>query len=661
MAETTLPSFAPGTLDARIDDPTLAAAVAADPRARRRGALERAPPRARHDALVGRPGGPGEDRQPPRLARPARRLQRPDPGPRGLRRGDPRRRLHDGDRGRDGRQQPGPGGDRHRLRRRRGLAGDPRPRLDRPGGRRGRLGGPRPARAPCSSSATKSGTTTETLAFQADAWERIHDALAGARRALRVAGRASWSPSRTPASRSPRSPTRTTMRGVFLNPESVGGRYSALSYVGLVPGVAGRRRPRPVPGRRRRDARAAAWRPTRRQPRRRPRRDARGAGAGRPRQADLRRRPGDRPRSAPGWSSSSPRAPASSGPASCRSTASRSARPAPYGADRVFVRIALDGAEPPAAAAGRHAGRRAARRARPRPATRSSASSCPTRSTWPASSSAGRSRPRSPAIVLGVNPFDEPNVTESKENTKRVLEELRAPRQLPRTRSRSRPATGIALYGDTPLRLTAGDGTRRRRAAPPPRARAARRLPGHRRLRRPDGRARRRRSTGSGPACATRPAARRPAASGRATSTRPASSTRAAPPIGWFLQLTADHPADLPGPRASRTRSASSSTPRRAATWRRSRPTTCRSSASTSAPTSTPGWPPSTPPSRPPFVSSAQPFARADVRSSRQEERRCASASSASAGWAPTWSAASSATATRSSPSTGRRRRRARS
>ena len=29
MAETTLPSFAPGTLDARIDDPTLAAAVAA--------------------------------------------------------------------------------------------------------------------------------------------------------------------------------------------------------------------------------------------------------------------------------------------------------------------------------------------------------------------------------------------------------------------------------------------------------------------------------------------------------------------------------------------------------------------------------------------------------------------------------------------------------
>ena len=29
MAETTLPSFTPGTLDARIDDPTLAASVAA--------------------------------------------------------------------------------------------------------------------------------------------------------------------------------------------------------------------------------------------------------------------------------------------------------------------------------------------------------------------------------------------------------------------------------------------------------------------------------------------------------------------------------------------------------------------------------------------------------------------------------------------------------
>ena len=39
----------------------------------------------------------------------------------------------------------------------------------------------------------------------------------------------------------------------------------------------------------------------------------------------------------------------------------------------------------------------------------------------------------------------------------------------------------------------------------------------------------------------------------------------------------------------------------------------------------------------------------------------CASGSSASAGWAPTWSAACSATATRSSPTTGRPRRRGRS
>ena len=35
--------------------------------------------------------------------------------------------------------------------------------------------------------------------------------------------------------------------------------------------------------------------------------------------------------------------------------------------------------------------------------------------------------------VLGINPFDEPNVTESKDNTKRVLE------QLPRTRARCPP------------------------------------------------------------------------------------------------------------------------------------------------------------------------------------------------------------------------------
>ena len=61
-------------------------------------------------------------------------------------------------------------------------------------------------------------------------------------------------------------------------------------------------------------------------------------------------------------------------------------------------------------------------------------------------------------IVLGVNPFDEPNVTESKENTKRVLEELEHHGAFPREEPLA-SGYGIALHGDTALRLTAGDGS----------------------------------------------------------------------------------------------------------------------------------------------------------------------------------------------------------
>jgi transaldolase/glucose-6-phosphate isomerase len=81
---------------------------------------------------------------------------------------------------------------------------------------------------------SKSGTTTETLAFEADAWQRIHDAL-------RAHGARTESPGEfmvavTDPGRSLAAiPHQAEMRGVFLNPESVGGRYSALSYVGLLP------------------------------------------------------------------------------------------------------------------------------------------------------------------------------------------------------------------------------------------------------------------------------------------------------------------------------------------------------------------------------------------------------------------------------------------
>jgi transaldolase/glucose-6-phosphate isomerase len=57
--------------------------------------------------------------------------------------------------------------------------------------------------------------------------------------------------------------------------------------------------------------------------------------------------------------------------------------------------------------------------------------------------------------VLGVDPFDEPNVTESKENTLRVLEDFRDTGRLPADEVLiSQPP--LTLVGDAPLRLTEG-------------------------------------------------------------------------------------------------------------------------------------------------------------------------------------------------------------
>ncbi len=80
--------------------------------------------------------------------------------------------------------------------------------------------------------ASKSGTTTETLAFLAYFWESEHEVQHRARGdrpglhfvAISDPGHAVES-----------IPHSEDFRGVFLNPPDVGGRYSALTYVGLVP------------------------------------------------------------------------------------------------------------------------------------------------------------------------------------------------------------------------------------------------------------------------------------------------------------------------------------------------------------------------------------------------------------------------------------------
>jgi transaldolase / glucose-6-phosphate isomerase len=81
--------------------------------------------------------------------------------------------------------------------------------------------------------ASKSGTTTEPLAFMADAWARVDAALdrAGSDQQPGEFFVAITDPGRSLES----IPHHDALRERFLNPPDIGGRYSALTYVGLVP------------------------------------------------------------------------------------------------------------------------------------------------------------------------------------------------------------------------------------------------------------------------------------------------------------------------------------------------------------------------------------------------------------------------------------------
>lgn len=84
--------------------------------------------------------------------------------------------------------------------------------------------------------ATKSGTTTETLAFRAYAWDWVHEALRPEHRGRRDRIGAYFVSITDPGKAYEAVPGVVDFREAFLNPESVGGRYAALTYVGLVPG-----------------------------------------------------------------------------------------------------------------------------------------------------------------------------------------------------------------------------------------------------------------------------------------------------------------------------------------------------------------------------------------------------------------------------------------
>jgi len=81
--------------------------------------------------------------------------------------------------------------------------------------------------------ASKSGTTTEPLAFMADAWARVEAALE-ARGSDQRPGEF-FAVITDPGKSLAAIPHNDDLREEFLNPPDVGGRYSALTYVGLAP------------------------------------------------------------------------------------------------------------------------------------------------------------------------------------------------------------------------------------------------------------------------------------------------------------------------------------------------------------------------------------------------------------------------------------------
>ena len=319
-----------------------------------------------------------------------------------------RRRLHRRRAARHGRLEPRARGLPPHVRGGRGL---PRPahlRLDRPAGRA------RPSRrrstssTPCSSSRASPAAPPRRPRFHAYFYERLSE-LVGAGQAGRH-----FVAITDPETSLHREALAQGFRAVFLNPPDIGGRYSALSYFGLVPaaliGVDLERlleraaHVTAVCPRRRPGARASGLQGGRRPWRARPRR---------PRQGHLLRSRRRSPRWAPGSSSSSPRAPARRAPASCRSTASRRARPrstAPTGCSS-YLALEGQGDERGAAALAALA-----------------AAGHPTMTLtlpdlWDVAAEFVRWELAVAAAgaVLGIDPFDQPNVQESKDNTKRLL------------------------------------------------------------------------------------------------------------------------------------------------------------------------------------------------------------------------------------------------
>ena len=338
-------------------------------------------------------------------------------------------------------------------------------------------------------------------------------------------------------------PHHDEFREVFLNPPDIGGRYSALTYVGLVPAsLIGldldallasasamlARVPRAGPGV---------------EPRREPRPRDRDAREERPRQADVPRRSGDIA-SFGAWVGAADRREHRQARRRDRPGRPRAARAiAAYGDDRVFVRLALVGRREALRADADALAEAAAAAGHPviRIEIADPIDLGAEFVRWEVATAIA-------GAVLGIDPFDQPNVEEAKERTRgparRVTASVGRPRRAPIVSD-----GGLTLYGDAPLRLSAdGDRTLVGELAPAPRPAPPQRLPRDPGVHRPDRGPRRgdRRASGRSLRDATRCATT--AGYGPRFLHSTGQLHKGGAPIGWFLQLTSDHPVDRPIP-----------------------------------------------------------------------------------------------------------------
>jgi transaldolase/glucose-6-phosphate isomerase len=394
--------------------------------------------------------------------------------------------------------------------------------------------------------ASKSGTTTEPLAFQADAWDRSERAMRAAHGPRNEQPGELMIAITDPGKSVEAIPHHDELREVFLNPPDIGGRYSALTYVGLVPAsLIGL------------DLDALL--------------SSAIAMLGSCREPEPEANPGVSLGLAIGTLAKAGRDkltfladPAIESFGSwleqllAESTGKHGTGIVPvdreplgdiasYGTDRVFVRLSLVAADDAATAAptaGDIFADAAAAAGHPviRIAIADPIDLGAEAFRWEVATAIA-------GAVLGIDPFDQPNVEEAKDLTRKVLAAASAGerRGTPRATLIADAATGITLHGDAPLRLTGGGGSlideltrhlaRRKpnaylaiQAFIAPTQAADEAIDRIRTLLRDATR------------CATT------AGYGPRFLHSTGQLHKGGPPNGWFLQLTSDHPVDRPIP-----------------------------------------------------------------------------------------------------------------